>query len=772
MPKRKLIETVMPVAVINTEAEREKTARNGMPSAVHIWWSRRSMAAARCTLFASLVDDPSEHPERFPTIGKQKKERDRLVNIVERLAVVENTSDEKLLNTAYKEIIRYFDGSLPIVFDPFVGGGSIPVEAHRLGLNTVSSDLNAVAVIMTTIVSDIPARFSGNTPVHPSDNPINMHQSGVNGFSEDVRYYGEWMQQEAVHRIGHLYPQVKQPKSKEETEVLAWIWARTVKCPSPSCRCNIPLSSSYDLARKKGSEAWVEPEVENGTVQFHIHQKAREEENVKPKVAQTAVFKCPSCGEVTTDSYVKECGRNHQIHSQLIAVVADNGKKRLFLEPDINQIKAAQVVPPKDIPHGKLPNNPRRFSPPSFGLSDYADLFTPRQLTYITTMMQLAKEVQHIVEEQAIKSGLADDHVPFIEGGHGALAYAQAIRITLAVTISKLLDRCSSVCSWDASGSGSLRNVFSRSAMPMIWDYAESNPFSSASGSFLNTLGRTCEAISQLPIYAEGKTIQADATLPNNIHNALISTDLPYFDRAGYADLSDFFYVWLRFGLGDICPDMFKPEVSPKKEELTSFLYRWQGDRQQANAFYAEGFRLACNSMYNSISEEYPSSLAIIYQHDSSHHQTDEKMTEWEIIMAGICDAQIMVTASWPLGRRKGESIQLAEARGIPITLVVRKRPPDAQDTTRRNFVSALKRELPPIITAMKEIVGLEDLRASVIGKAWNIFTRYRRVLDADGSAMKPYQASRIIEEEIDLNILPEYGEGEQTNKQEEKDHG
>ncbi len=767
MPYKKLIESVMPVKAINGESEREKTARSGLPNSVHIWWSRRPMAAARSTLFASLVDDPAEHPEWFPTEEAQQKERQRLTQMTADLAVVENAANEHLLETAQKEILRYAVGTLPTVFDPFAGSGAIPVEAHRLGLSTEAADLNAVAVLMTSVVSDVPTRFENTVPIHPRDDlTLDIPLPAAQALAEDVRWYGEWMQAETFKRIGHLYSKVKSPGTEKELEISAWIWARTVKCPNPSCGCHIPLSSSYDLARKKGAEAWVEPVVEDGTVRFLIHQGQNPTAIGKPKVGQKAVFKCPSCGQITTDAYVKECGLAHKISSQLIAIAAEDGKKRVYIEPDKEQNTAADILPPKKVPHGTLPDYPRRFSPPSFGLTDYADLFTNRQLVYLTTMIELACEAQSTAEKQALEKGFSDDGIPFADGGKGALAYAQAIRMVLVLTISKLLDRCSNVCSWDASGGGSLRNVFSRAAMPMIWDFAEGNPFGTASGSFLNALNRTCESIAGLPTGAEGRTNIADCTQPNTVKEALISTDLPYYDRASYADLSDFFYVWLKFGLEDLYPAWFCSEVSPKKEELTAFTYRWKVDRQQANAFYAEGLNLAFSNLYESAGAEYPSTAAFIYKGNDAGSQ--DTLTEWETFVTAVCNAGFMITASWPLARKYESSIELAESRGIPITVVFRKRPEDAPHTTRRVFVAAVKRELPGIVEDLKQKVDVMDLRPSAIGPALNIYSRYGKVLDADGSVMRLQMASRIIEQELDMLLISIYNDandGKEDNR-------
>ena len=771
MPYKKLIETVIPVSKINTETEREKTARNGMPSNVHIWWTRDPMAVARTSIFESLVDDPAEHPELFPTKDEQDTERERLLRIAESLSEIESADRKDILEIALKEIQRNASGQLPTVFDPFVGGGTIPVEAHRLGLRSRSSDLNAVAGMITTMVSDIPSRFSNTVPVHPrTEMTLDIALPGASGFAEDVRYYGEKLQEKAFQKIGYLYPKVKDPESDKELDVSAWIWARTVKCPNPSCGCNIPLSSSYDLAKKKGSEAWVEPVVEEGKISFKMHREPNPGGKLKPKVAQTAVFKCPACGQITPDAYVKECGIKHSIDSQLIAVVADNGKKRLYLEATTEQEKAAQVNAPKNVPHGDLPNFPKRFSPPSFGLTDYADLFTNRQLVFITSMMDLAKEMQSDIEKDALEKGFGDDGITFADGGCGALAYAEAVRIALILTISKLLDRCSNICSWSTSSGGALRNVFSRAAMPMIWDYAEGNPFAGAGGSFANALSRTCDTIALLPAGVDGITKVADAVMPNDVKDAMIVTTLPYYDRASYSDLSDFFYVWMKYGLGDLYPTYFSGDISPKQEDMTAFSHRYGGDKKKADMIYGESLAVAMKNLYVSASADYPSLVGFIYKGNNS--SDNEELSEWEYFIDAVCNAGFSVTASWPLGRKYEESIELAESRGIPVTVVLRKKEEDSSQITRRSFVAAGKREVPTLIEETSSKVGIMDLRASVVGQALNIYTINKQVLDADGSSMKPHMASRIIEQEIDTLISAYYEEASKAVSEEETDHG
>ena len=769
MPLKKLIETSIPISIIDRESEREKTARGGMPSNVHIWWTRQPLTVSRSLLFTSLVDDPSGHPELFPTKEAQVKERDRLISIASKLAKVESIDDSKLIDAAKEELYKYNNGELPIVFDPFVGGGSVPVEAQRLGLKSVSSDLNPVAVMITRMVSDIPTRFSETIPVHPRDSiMMEFPIPGAGGLAEDIKYYGELVLEKTKEEIGYLYPTVISPDTGKEQLVSAWIWARTVKCPNPTCGCEIPLSSSYDLSKKKGSEAWVEPYISNGSIQFRIHHSPNVSEKGKPKVAQTAVFKCPVCGEITPDAYVKECGQKHQMQNRLIAIVSDSEKKRLYLSPSAEQEAIASIDPPAVLPHGKLPNFPKRFSPPSFGLTDYSDLFTDRQLVFITTIIDKIKAVQKIIELAAIDKGFPDDGISFIDGGSGAIAYAESIRMALVLTVSKLLDRCSNLCSWSSSSGGSLRNVFSRAAMPMIWDYAEANPFAAAGGSFSNALSRTCDAIAKLPVGRECTTFVHNGTDKFDIENALICTDLPYYDKASYSDLSDFFYIWLRFGLQDLFPNDFSNELTSKTRELTAFPHRWNGDKKQANAAYSEKLRSALKCLYDCASVDYPSTIGFQYLRNSSNDIV--ALTEWEDFITSLYEVGFDITASWPLGKAGDESTSGQENKAIPISVIVRKRPKDSPQITRRLFVASVKHEMPEIIQSLSKIVDHTEIRAASIGRALNIFTRNNEVLDADGSAMKMSIASRIIEQEMDTILFSnEYTTMTNTNPNEEE---
>ena len=746
--KKKLIETIMPVSDICKEAEKEKTGKSGMPSNIHIWWTRTPAAISRSILFASLIDDPSCHEDHFRTIKHQQRERERLLDMIKDIASIEQLANRSVSTKTETEIMKYNSGVLPRIYDPFVGSGSIPVEAHRLGLRSISSDINPVSTMMTTVLSDIPARFIDSKSIHPKKSNF---ISEYRGIAEDAMFYGEQIIEKTYKKIGKLFPKIYNPVSKNQVEVAAWLWTRTVKCPNPRCACQIPMSFCYDLAKKKGCETWVEPIVCNETVKFKIHHGNKGKSEQKSKVAHTAVFKCPSCGEITTDKYVKECGMRHEIAYQLLAVAAEENNRRIFLEATEEQEVIASVAKPKRAPHGELPSFPGKFSPPSFGYYDYADLFTNRQLVFLTTILDLIIKNQKDIEKDAIKNGYVDDKVSFANGGKGALAYSEAIRIILVLTVSKMLDRYSNLCSWNSSNGGVIRNVFSRAAMPMIWDFAEGNPFSSAGGSFLNTLIRVCDTIINLPFGIEGNTYLADASMPNTVNNAIVVTDLPYYDRVPYQELSDFCYIWLKYGLHDIYPSVFCSDITSKDKDLSAFSYRYSGNADTANAIYNENLKLSIKNIYESASESYPSVIGYLYKKADSQN---ELLNSWETFITALYEAGFSITASWPLYARKDDESTSFIHKGTPVMVVVRKEKDKIQAITRRVFVSNIKREIPRLLEQLSNNVAPIDLRPSVIGQALNLFTRHKSVMDADGANMKAFVASRIIEQELDTQML------------------
>lgn len=765
MSTKKLIEVALPLEKINAESAREKSIRHGHPSTLHLWWARRPLAAARAVIWSSLVDDPSSHPEKFPTEEDQNKERQRLFKILEDLVVWENSNNEDILNAAKAEILKSTDNNPPALLDPFAGGGAIPLEAQRLGLEAHAHDLNPVAVTINKAMIEIPPRFAGKAPVNP-DAQVSAMRSGwsrAQGLAEDVRYYGEWMKQEAFQRIGHLYPKVKVPHEQGggEATVIAWIWARTVKCPNPACGCEMPLASSFVLSKKKGKEAWIEPQFdyEAKKITYKVRLgKGKVPE--APKTARGAKFKCIICGETTTDDYIKQESVNGRMGSVLMGIVAEGKHGRLYVSPTEEHVLTAQCSKPEgEYPEQRLPYDPRNIWCVNYGLDTYDKLFTNRQLTALTTFSELVSEAQAKAEADAVAAGMKNDHLPLCNGGDGARAYGEAVGVYLAFVISKLADRGSTICGWDSSREG-LRNTFGRQAIPMTWDYSEGNPFSNSSGCFDNMIEWVTKCISELPAATLAEVSQADAQSDCGLRNIMISTDPPYYDNIGYADLSDFFYVWMRQSLKDTYPELFSTMLVPKVEELIATPYRHDGSVENAKSFFEDGMLSACKQMYRYAREDVP--VTIYYAYKQS--DTDDRGTAssgWETMLGAIVNAGFAITGTWPM-RTEMANRSIASgtnALASSIVLVCRKRPEDAPQTTRRNLIAALRRELRPALQKLQSSnIAPVDLAQSAIGPGMGVFSRYRRVLEADGSVMSVRSALQVINEEVDLYFNEQVG--------------
>ena len=766
---KKLIEVALPLEAINAEAAREKSIRHGHPSTLHLWWARRPLAAARAVIWSSLVDDPSAHPELYPTEEAQNAERQRLFGILEKLVKWENSNDPEVLAAAKAEILRSTNNNPPALLDPFAGGGAIPLEAQRLGLEAHAHDLNPVAVMINKAMIEIPPRFAGQAPVN-SDSRTRLDGAtgwqGAQGLAADVQYYGEWMKREAFRRIGHLYPKVKVPHALGggEATVIAWIWARTVKCPNPACGCEMPLASTFVLSKKKGKEAWVKPITEGNNVHFEVQYGKCPKEYESFKVGRSAVFKCPCCGEITTDAYVKQHGKAHEMGSQLMAVVGEGKHGRIYLSPDVEQTIAADVPAPESYPSGAMPENPRWFSPPAFGMTDYSDLFTHRQLTALTTFSSLVAEAQAKAEADAVAAGVTNDHIALSAGGFGARAYGEAVGVYLSFVISKLADRGSSICSWDSSREG-LRNTFGRQAIPMVWDYAEANPFSNSTGSYSSMVSWIYDCLQELPSQGNSEVSQFDAQSDCGLRNIMVSSDPPYYDNIGYADLSDFFYVWMRQSLKETYPKLFRTMLVPKAEELVATPYRFEGSTEKARDFFEDGMLHTCQQIYQYAREDVPVTIYYAYKQSDTDERDTEKQTAstgWETMLSAIIKAGFAITGTWPM-RTEMANRSIASgtnALASSIVLVCRKRPADAPQATRRSLIAELKRELRPALKKLQESnIAPVDLAQSAIGPGMGVYSRYARVLEADGTPMTVRSALQIINQELDVYFNEQDGE-------------
>lgn len=763
--KKKLIEVALPLDDINAASAREKSIRHGHPSTLHLWWARRPLAAARAVIWSSLVDDPSAHPEEFPTVEEQAAERERLFGILRELVVWENSNNDRVLNAAKAEIKRSMGDDMPSLLDPFAGGGAIPLEAQRLGLKAYAQDLNPVAVTINKAMIEIPPLFAGKTAVNPeSRSRANIDSwTGNNGLAADVKYYGTWMKEEAAQRIGHLYPKVKVPAEQGggEATVIAWLWARTVRCPNPACGHEAILVRSFDLSKKKGKEWHVEPICEGGEVRFEVAPgKATQGGTVNRRGAT-----CVHCGAPIAFDHIREESREGRMGAKLMAIVAEGQRGRIYIAPDEVQIAAADVPMPDDYPQGKLAYYPGHLNTNVYGLDEFWKLFTSRQLTALTTFSALVSEAQRKAELDAVAAGLADDGAGLADGGTGARAYGEAIGVYLAFVVDKLTDYHSSICSWHSSRE-LIRNVFGRQAIPMTWDYAEANILSDSAGSFNSMIGWIIKAINEFPAaHFGGYARQFDAQSDNGMRGILVSTDPPYYDNIGYADLSDFFYVWLRQSLRRTYPKLFSTMLVPKHEELVATPYRENRGKEGTRDFFEEGMFSTFKQVNKYAREDVPVTIYYAFKQSETETKNDVESTAstgWETMLSAIIRAGFSITGTWPM-RTEMANRSIASgsnALASSIVLVCRKRPEDAPMGTRRDFVMALKRELGSALDKLRSSnIAPVDLAQSAIGPGIGVYSRYSQVLEADGSPMTVRAALQLINQEVDAYFSDQDGE-------------
>ena len=787
---RKLIEVALPLDDINAAAVREKSIRHGHPSTLHLWWARRPLAAARAVLFAQLVNDPGYERHLGRGVNKEKAqvERERLFDIIRELVKWENTNNEKVLQRAREEIWKswretcalnknhpqaaelFNPEKLPAFHDPFAGGGSIPLEAQRLGLKSYASDLNPVAVTINKAMIEIPPKFAGKKPVGPisnSDKQPNLMEdwSGAKGLAEDVRRYGAWMRTEAEQRIGHLYPKIEitaeiardrpdlKPLLGQKLTVIAWLWARTVKSPNPAfSHAEVPLASTFVLSSKAGKEAYVEPVVEGDLYRFTVKmgKPPASAKNGTKAAGRGANFLCLLSGTPMSGSYIKAEGQAGRMGARLMAIVADGDRGRIYFSPTTSIEAVANQAMPTWKPLGDVPARLTGGTCVPYGLREWGDLFTLRQLTALTTFSDLAQEAIDKVRADALTAGMADDGLELDVGGSGATAYAQAIGVYLALTIDKASDYWSSICSWHSSKE-LIRNTFGRQAIPMVWDFAETNPFSESAGNVSSGINWVKKAIELFPTHISGIVVQSDAQSQTLSAMKVVSTDPPYYDNIGYADLSDFFYVWLRKILKPIFPDLYATLAVPKAEELVATPYR-HGGKEQAEAFFLNGMTRAIHNLAEQAHPAFPVTIYYAFKQAETKDTEGTSSAGWETFLEAVLRAGFALTGTWPMRTELGNRMigSGTNALASSIVLVCHKRAVDAPVVSRRTFLRELNAALPEALLDMtrggvNSPVAPVDLSQAIIGPGMAIFSRYKAVLEADGKPMRVRTALQLI---------------------------
>ena len=767
--RRKLIEVSIPLEAINKASAREKSIRHGHPSTLHLWWARRPLAACRAVLFAQLVDDPSAWPDRFPTDAAQEIERKRLHGVIERLVPWEASNNDTILQEARHEIarsvawgrgeeppladdgpatLRYLQEKVPPVYDPFSGGGSIPLEAQRLGLRAYGSDLNPVAVLIGKALVEIPPKFAGRPPINP-ESQSRLAQAGAGwtgrgaqGLAEDVRYYGRWMRDEAEQRIGHLYPKATLPDGTEAT-VIAWLWARTVRSPDPAAKgAMVPLISSFMLSTKVGRKAWLEAVIEEAAPngwRFEVrtgYLAKADEERLRQgtKAGRGASFRCLLTGSPLSPTYIKAAAQRGQMGELPTALVAEGNRGRVFLALTDHQYSASIAASDGDRPNEVLHKNARYMTPTTFGLETVGDLFLGRQIVALNELALALTKVQERLRSDGLRvcSGIGTD-------------YVEAVLTYLAMCISRQVNRSSTLCFWDTEGHN-VQQVFARQALSMTWDFVESNPFSSSTGNFVGQVDYLARVVSQAGVAGTFSRIShGSAQTVDMPSNVIVSTDPPYYDNVPYADISDFFYVWLRRSLQTLYPTLFARILTPKDEELVAFPER-HGGQNEADQFFEGGMRRVFDRLYERCSPDYPT--AIYYAFRQSEPEGDSVTSAgWATFLQSLIDARFILDGTWPVrtelvGNLKNKKNALASS----IVLVCRKRVVNATTITRAAFMRALRRELPDAVAAIRRAgVGPVDMQQSVIGPGMGVFTRHAAVLEDDDSRMTVRTALSLI---------------------------
>ena len=797
--RKKLIEVALPLDAINAASAREKSIRHGHPSTLHLWWARRPLAAARAVIFAQMVDDPSAHPDLFPTEADQEKERERLFRLIEELVKWENITNEKVLERARTEIRKswrrtcadhadhpraaeLFDpDKLPAFHDPFAGGGSLPLEAQRLGLEAHASDLNPVAVLINKAMIEIPPKFAGQSPVNPASreerNLIEREWKGAQGLAEDVRYYGQWMRDEAERRIGHLYPQVEiteaMVRERPDLErykgrkltVIAWLWARTVRSPNPAfADVEVPLAATFMLSTKKGKEAYVEPVFEGRGYRFVV--KVGTPEDAEAAKAGTKAggsgkpFLCLMSGTPMPFDYLRSEAKSGRMGARLMAIVAEGDRGRVYLTPTSEHEAVAEEAEPKWTPDTNLPERALGFRVQEYGMIMWRDLFTPRQLAALTTFSDLVAEAMERVGRDAANADLPKDGRPLRDGGTGATAYAETVGMFLALAVSKETGFLVTQSRWRTNESKSAP-AFGRQAIPMVWDYADVNPFAGAGGDFLGVIKGIKNTLLNLPPPIAGHSAQADAANQEISQDKLVSTDPPYYNNIGYADLSDFFYVWLRHSLRPIFPDLFATMAVPKTEELVATLYR-HGSKDAAETFFLEGMCKAMHCLAEQTHPTFPTTIYYAFKQSETKGDTGTASTGWETFLDAVIRAGLGISGTWPMRTENATRLVGMDSNALTssIVLVCRQRPANAPMATRREFVAALRAELPSALAHLQAgNIAPVDLAQAAIGPGMAVFTRYAKVLDAEGKPVSVREALALINQLLDEVLAEQEGD-------------
>ena len=778
---KKLIEVALPLDDINIASGREKSIRFGHPSTMHLWWARRPLAAARAILFAQLVNDPGYETGRGFTRGVNKREaerlRENLFQIIRDLVVWENTNNVGVIERARAEIQKSWEETcrlnknhplaselfdpeiLPAFHDPFAGGGALPLEAMRLGLVSYATDLNPVPVLLNKVMLELSQKFSNITPKGPSrfatEQPgLMQDRRNLAGLAEDVSRYGKLLNEAVLNKIGELYPSyyVENSDSREALRPyqgsyltpIAFLWTRTIESPSPAfAGKHVPLMSSYVLSAKTGKECWLEVKVTGGDYSFELVDSKFPKEAKDGSKINRGNFKCVLSDSIITSAYIKEMAKKGRLGQKIVAVVAEGKRERVYLPPTAGMEDLVSSLRPHWTPDVEISGYSQYIGPTGYGMTKFSDLFNNRQLVAINAFCDEIINLRDVIYSEA----QSDE-------------YANIVTTYLSFTLSKCLNLWSTCTSW-MSDRGAFRETFARQAIPIVWDYAEANPFSNSGGNFVTTLDKVVKAIEYLPM-GEGHVYQMDAASQSVSTHKVISTDPPYYDNIPYADLSDYFYVWLRRLLKPVYPDIFATLTTPKDSELVAFKHR-HASKEAAAEFFLSGMTQAMVQLSQQAHPAFPVTIYYAFKQTETV-QSGTASTGWETFLEAVVSAGFVITGTWPVRTEGSGRIRATGANALAssIVLVCQKRDGSLGPISRREFLTELRTVMPDALEAMiggesgNAPIAPVDLAQSAIGPGMAVFSRYGSIINQDGTHMSVHDALVQINRAISEYLNPD----------------
>jgi len=748
---RRLIEDLIPIREISAEASREKSLRHGNISTLHLWWARRPIVAARAAVYGALVPAPADAKERETCMARMRK-------------LCSWDIPNGVLEQARKDILEASGGQPPRVLDMFAGGGSIPLEALRLGCESYAVELNPVAHIIELCTLCYPQKYGSS-------------------LVEDVKKWGEWVIERAKAQLTEFYPS---PQNEQQTNdeivqstftgeqsstqsndtltPIAYLWTRTVPCPNPTCGATIPLVRQTWLRKKEGNYIALRmtPDHDTKKVRFErVQSPTPQGLGFDPEAgSKRGNTVCLHCGATVNADYIKVEGRAGHMDQQLMGVVLtkanSTGKIYLtddkcsstipnlsYLEERIQTICAEADITPPDEHINDLET--RWFSPPDYGMPRFTDIFTLRQLLALLTF---TAEVRHA-------------HTAMLEEG---LEPKQAAAITtyLGLMVDRLADRNSSICHWDNTRE-TIANTYARQALPMVWDFVELNPCGGGSGSVTGALEWILEVIQNLAQSGQPALVhRASAShlpLESETLDAVI-TDPPYYDNVSYADLSDFFYVWLKRSIGFLYPEHFSTPLTPKKQEAVMAAYRHNKNKEIARQSYETMMAQAFSEAHRVLKPGAP--LVCVYAHKTT--------LGWSTLIEALRHAGFVITEAWPLDTEmKARSVaQGTAALASSIFLVARRR----ENEETGDYLSQVRPQLISIINErLDTLIGAgltgADLIIATIGAGLRAYTQFARVEMPNGDELDAATYLGEVEREVAQHVLqrllgPEEGEERQ----------